>query len=313
MIFLSSNIVVKIDCLVMIRDWITAMRLRTLPLAIASISMGGFLAYFKDSFKGQIFLFCLITTLLLQILSNLANDYGDAVHGADSKNREGPSRAVQSGTLSKSSMKRAITIFAMLSLGSGLYLLHVSQLSTTTYLIFLGLGIMAIIAAILYTNGKLPYGYKGLGDVSVFIFFGIVTVMGTFFLQSKSFDWDLLLPASSIGFFTVGVLNVNNIRDIKSDLAAGKKSIAGRLGRKKAVLYHSLLLTAGIGMTFLFVLLNYSHPIQFIILLVIPFLFTNLKAVSNEENALILDPYLKQLSLTTLFFVFLFGVSILMI
>ena len=157
----------------MIKAWLSAFRLRTLPLALASIGMGSFLAGAEGLFDWQIFVFCALTTIFLQILSNLANDYGDSVHGADSLDREGPQRAVQSGQISKKDMFGAMVVFAFLSLISGLYLLYLAIDSTQSFWLFLGLGILAIIAAITYTAGKRPYGYAGLGDISVLLFFWV--------------------------------------------------------------------------------------------------------------------------------------------
>ncbi|NNK89744.1 MAG: 1,4-dihydroxy-2-naphthoate polyprenyltransferase [Saprospiraceae bacterium] len=291
------------------KKWITAMRLRTLPLAFASIAMGAFLAASHNSFVLSIFILCVVTTLLLQILSNLANDYGDSVHGADNEERKGPSRAVQSGALSPSAMKKAIIITSILSLVSGLYLLHISNLNFSEYLIFIGFGLLAIIAAILYTNGKLPYGYKGLGDISVFIFFGLLAVVGSYYLQTRNLDPMIFLPGTSVGLFTVAVLNINNIRDIESDLAAGKKSIPARLGRKNAVVYHAILLTGGLMASLVYVSLNFTSIWQLSFLVILPALLINFNAVRTKVEAGLLDPYLKQMALTTLIFVIVFGVT----
>lgn len=285
------------------------MRLRTLPLALSCIGMGGFLAASQDGFNPYVFFLCLLTTIFLQILSNLANDYGDTIHGADNNARVGPSRSVQSGLISSSAMKSAMFILILLSLGSGIALLYFSDISVQEFMIFMGLGVIAIIAAVLYTNGKLPYGYIGLGDLSVFLFFGIIGVLGTYYLQTKTMDWQLLLPSASCGLLTVAVLNVNNIRDIESDKLAGKNSIPVRLGREHAKLYHAILLLSGIVLALIYVILNFSTPRQLIFLLVLPLLFVNAKAIYTKPAEL-LDPYLKQMALTNLVFVLLFGISI---
>lgn len=243
-----------------VKSWIAAMRLRTLPLTIACIALGALLAASRSFFSWSIFALCLSTALFLQILSNLANDYGDTVHGADHEDREGPLREVQSGNISLSQMRVAMTIFAALSLISGIVLLQAANLSSQTYLVFLGLGLIAILAAVLYTNGKLPYGYIGLGDLSVFIFFGLLGVAGSYFLYHGPWSWDILLPASSCGLLTVAVLNINNIRDIESDKKAGKYSIPVRLGRNNAVLYHYSLLSLALIMALIFVIMNYEVP-----------------------------------------------------
>ncbi len=296
----------------MIKNWIEAFRLRTLPLALASIGMGSFLAAANQGFSWLVFGLTSLTTILLQILSNLANDYGDTQNGADSVEREGPKRAVQSGAISPKAMLQAMIIFGILSFVSGVALLYFSLQSWRLILIFLAFGILSIIAAITYTAGSKPYGYAGLGDLSVFIFFGWLGVMGTYFLHTQSFDWLILLPATTCSCFAVAVLNINNIRDINSDKKAGKITIPVRLGREKAVTYHFTLLIIGVfsAVTFMF-LLNLSI-VAYSFLLVLPLLIINAKAVATKKIALELDPYLKQMALTTLLFVLVFGIGLLL-
>lgn len=292
------------------KHWIKAFRLRTLPLALASIGMGTFLAAASGSFQADIFALCALTTIFLQVLSNLANDYGDSIHGADGEQRVGPARAIQSGVITPAAMKKAIAIFVVLSLASGIGLIYLAfGWSVKVFAIFLGLGILAIIAAITYTSGSRPYGYAGLGDISVLIFFGFIAVMGSAFLFEKELRWEYVLPAISTGLFSVAVLNVNNIRDIESDRVAGKYSIPVRLGRNKAVIYHWVILSIGYLTTLVYIGLNYSSPFQFLVLLVIPLLLKNARAVKVHEEASALDPFLKQMALSTLFFVILFGVG----
>jgi 1,4-dihydroxy-2-naphthoate octaprenyltransferase len=219
-----------------VKAWISAFRLRTLPLALASIFLGSFIAAAHGAFDWLIFSLCVLTTLFLQILSNLANDYGDSIHGADGEHREGPSRAVQAGLISATQMKKAMTVFGVLSFITGVLLIYTAfQAQWWLALIFLGLGLGAIYAAIRYTAGKNPYGYKGLGDLFVLLFFGLVGVGGSYFLYTQVLDWFILLPATGCGLLAVGVLNVNNIRDIKSDEVSGKRSIPVRIGRENAV------------------------------------------------------------------------------
>ena len=294
--------------------WISAARPRTLPLALSSILMGNFLAAAAHSFSWSICLLTVLTTILLQILSNLANDYGDAVNGKDTDARIGPARAVQSGAISAASMRRAVGFFSILSLASGLGLLYVAlqNANLQTFLSFLGLGILAIIAAITYTAGKKPYGYAGLGDLSVLIFFGWVGVLGAYYLQTQQIDWALLLPASSCGLFAVGVLNLNNLRDIDSDAFTGKRSIPVRLGRKKAVVYHWLLLILGMTCSIFYLFLFQNSPFQWLFLLSFPLFVRNGMVVSANKNPRDLDPYLKQMALSTLLFVLLFGIGFLL-
>ncbi len=175
--------------------------------------------------------------------------------------------------------------------------------------VFLGLGVLAIIAAITYTAGYRPYGYAGLGDISVLIFFGFVAVMGSAYLYEQQLNWYYALPAISTGLFSVAVLNVNNIRDIESDKQAGKYSIPVRLGRQRAVVYHWALLSLGLTTTLVYIGLNFESPFQLLVLLIIPLLLKNARAVKVYEEAAALDPFLKQMALSTLFFVILFGVG----
>jgi len=274
--------------------------------------MGGFLAASNGAFKWNIFTLCVVTTIFLQVLSNLANDYGDSIHGADSADRKGPSRAVQSGAISAKQMKVAVFIFIVLCLVSGISLLLVSfGLNWQAILFFFGLGVLSILAAIAYTVGKRPYGYAGLGDFSVLIFFGLVGVMGSYYLFTQRISWHELLPALSCGFFSIGVLNINNIRDIESDKKAGKFSIPVRIGRRKAIVYHWILLISGLLSTTLYSVLIYRSPWQFLFLLSTPLILKNALAVSNKPSSE-LDPYLKQMALSTLLFVILFGIGIIL-
>jgi 1,4-dihydroxy-2-naphthoate octaprenyltransferase len=274
--------------------------------------MGGFLAASAGTFRWDIFLLCVTTTIFLQILSNLANDYGDSVHGADSHARKGPSRAVQSGAISAQQMKAAVALFVILCLASGISLLLVSfGLNWNSILFFLALGLISIGAAIAYTVGRRPYGYIGLGDISVLIFFGLVGVLGSYYLFAKELSWVHVLPALSCGFFSMGVLNINNIRDIESDKQAGKYSIPVRIGREMAVRYHWALLVAGQCAAILFSVLLYTSPWQFLFLLAAPLFIRNGKAVATKPSHE-LDPYLKQMAISTLLFVLLFGVGLIL-
>lgn len=292
------------------QTWLIAMRPRTLPLALSCIAMGGFLAAAQGQFSGLITLLCAFTTLLLQIASNLANDYGDSIHGADSAERAGPTRAVQSGRITRQAMRQAIAITVLLTLVSGLALiwlaLGVEELLMA--LLFGLLGGAAIWASITYTAGGKPYGYVGLGDLSVLIFFGWLGVMGTYFLQTKTLPPLIFLPATSCGLFAVAVLNINNVRDIASDLKAGKRSIPVRIGRKNAARYHWALLGFGLLCAIAYVWLTYRSPWQFLFLLTLPLLVRSGVAVRSAPTEA-LDLSLKQMALTSLLFVLLFGVG----
>ncbi len=272
--------------------------------------MGGFLAADAGVFRWSIFLLCILTTVLLQILSNLANDYGDSIHGADNPDRKGPSRAVQSGAISPAQMRIAIALFGAFSFVTGIVLLWVSfGFQWGALLFFLALGLLSIGAAITYTIGRRPYGYAGLGDVSVLIFFGLVGVIGSYYLFTKTISWFEVLPALSLGFFSVAVLNINNIRDIESDRLAGKLSIPVRVGRPKAVVYHWLLLSLAIAFSFLYTILKLNSPWQFLFILAVPLFIRNAIAVKRKPSEQ-LDPYLRQMAISTLVYVLLFGVGL---
>ena len=274
--------------------------------------MGGFLAYTAGAFRWDIFLLCILTTIFLQVLSNLSNDFGDSVHGADSFHRKGPSRAVQSGAIRPVQMKVAIVFFGILSLITGLVLLFVAfGFDWKAIGFFLVLGLLSIGAAITYTIGKKPYGYLGLGDLSVLIFFGLVGVMGSYYLFTRDISWYEVLPALSMGLLSIAVLNINNIRDLDSDKMAGKYSIPVRLGRRKAIAYHWLLLTLALLFALLYTLATYHSPLQFMYLIALPLFLKNALAVSRKQPEF-LDPYLKQMALSTLLFVLLFGAGLIL-
>jgi 1,4-dihydroxy-2-naphthoate octaprenyltransferase len=252
-----------------------------------------------------------LTAVLLQIVSNLANDFGDSQHGADHARREGPKRAVQSGAISEKTMLRAIAIAALLSMVSGLALLWFAfgDDARELFILFVLLGALAIIAAIAYTAGFRPYGYAGLGDLSVLLFFGWLGVMGTYFLHTLRFDWLIIFPATCSGLLAVAVLNVNNIRDAESDRLAGKRTISVRIGPKRARVYHWMLLATAVLCACVYVLLVYSSLWQFLFVLAVPLLIKNGLAVWRTQSPREINPLLKQLSLVTLLFVLLFSVG----
>ncbi len=296
-----------------VRAWLKAIRLRTLPLALASIAMGSFLAAFDGSFSWNVLIFSGLTTIFLQILSNLANDYGDFKHGADSAHRTGPSRAVASGAISPAEMKTGIIVITLAALVSGLILIsHLLTFGVIYFISFLAAGILAILAALGYTMGKKPYGYAGLGDIFVMLFFGIVGVAGTYFLNTGTIRLIHILPALSTGFFATAVLNINNIRDVDSDKLAGKKSIPVRIGRLAAVKYHWFLLSAGWVAALAYNLLDFRGPFQFLFLFSTPLLIINGNQVAALSASEKLDACLRKMALTTLFFVLTFGIGLLL-
>ncbi|WP_124980795.1 1,4-dihydroxy-2-naphthoate octaprenyltransferase [Nonlabens xiamenensis] len=323
--------------------WISAARLRTLPLSISGILVGSAYAYYDINRTYKAFasvlsdasdtstitfynflipILALITTLGFQVLSNFANDYGDGVKGTDNEDRIGPMRAIQSGLISPQQMKVAMTITALVTLASAVTLIYVSlgweQLLIS--LLFLSLGIAAIWAAIKYTVGDNAYGYRGLGDVFVFIFFGPVSVEGIYFLITKSWNWQMLLPSICIGLLSVAVLNLNNMRDAESDKKAGKNTLVVKMGWSKAKLFHYTLITGAFVSSSLFYItvwyrgyLNLSTPdanllIFLPVLAFIP-LFLHLLRVQKTQVPALLDPELKKVALSTFLFALLAIIS----
>lgn len=292
--------------------FIKAARLRTLPLSFSAVITGSSLAIFSGKTETLVIILCLVTTLFLQILSNLANDYGDFIKGTDNEQRVGPSRTMQSGEITKSEMKTGILICVLLSLSFGIWLVYEGTrgMGKDDFIFFIALGLGAIAAAIFYTVGKKAYGYNGLGDVFVFIFFGLIGVTGTYYLQAQNFSYQLLLPAATIGFFSAGVLNLNNLRDHINDKLSNKNTLVVKLGFEKAKIYHLFLLLSGFICAVIFVSMNFISPWQFVFLAIIPLLLKNLLTVLRSKDPKELDPLLKQLAITTFLFSILFGLGL---
>jgi 1,4-dihydroxy-2-naphthoate octaprenyltransferase len=293
-------------------SWFRAFRLRTLPLSFSSIILGSLLALWKGSFYVDILIGALVTTLFLQILSNLANDYGDFKNGLDNQNRVGPERSVQSGEISLRAMRNAIILFSILAFASGLWLLKAASKSIDfgTLIIFLSIGVLAILAALKYTMGKKPYGYRGMGDIAVFLFFGLAGVAGTYFLHTNELSWEEFLPAIAIGLLATGVLNLNNMRDEENDRNSGKRSLVVIMGQKKAKLYHAFLILGAIASAVTFTLLHFNSIYQFLFLLAVPMLLQNLIVVFRNEKPSELDSELKKLALATLIFAITMGIGL---
>jgi 1,4-dihydroxy-2-naphthoate octaprenyltransferase len=286
-----------------IAAWISAARLRTLPLSLSGILVGSALAFPEGEFDSSIFWLAIATTLGLQILSNFANDYGDGVKGTDNEERIGPMRALQSGIITDQEMKRAILLTSTLTALLALSLIYLSFKGDNFIwsLVFIALGAFAIIAAIKYTVGKSAYGYRGLGDVFVFIFFGLVSVLGVNFLMTKQLDIRLLLPATSIGLLSSAVLNLNNMRDENGDRNADKKTLVVIFGKQFAKRYHFSLIIMAFLSLFLFIaiyfgLQNFIFYLPFIAFLP---LGSHLKNVLSYKNPKTLDPELKKVALST--------------
>ena len=294
--------------------WIDAFRLRTLPLALSSTFVGSFLAVPEGKFKTPVLLFSALTTTFLQILSNLANDYGDSKNGVDNENRVGPERTVQSGRISLAGMKKLVITFIILSLISGLLLIYfgLTKLPFLYSLLFLIIGISAIVAAVKYTVGRNPYGYSGFGDPFVFLFFGLVGVCGTYYLHTNEFNVWTLLPAAAIGLLSTGVLNLNNMRDIENDSLSGKRTLVVRLGQKNAKVYHTSLIVMAVLISLLYTLIFWESYYQLLFLLTLPFLFLNIKTVLGNKIPTELNIELKKLALTTFAFSLSFGVGLIL-
>jgi 1,4-dihydroxy-2-naphthoate polyprenyltransferase len=248
-----------------IKAWLSAMRLRTLPLAASSIITGYALARFDGYNNTKVFFLALTTSLLLQILSNLSNDLGDFLKGTDNNNRVGPARALQSGALQKREMVIGVILTSLLCLVSGTLLLTEAislNEDVWRFLSFFLLGLYAIAAAIRYTVGKSAYGYAGFGDVFVFVFFGWIGAVGTYVLCTGNIDLHVFLPASSVGAMSTMVLNLNNMRDHVNDAACGKRTMVVKIGFRKAKLYHlSLYLMSCV----FFALWMLVHPVSSLI------------------------------------------------
>ena len=290
-----------------ISSWINAARLRTLPLSISGIIVGSSIAAQLGYFDIAIFSLALGTTLGLQILSNFANDYGDGVKGTDNEDRIGPARAIQSGLISQKEMKLAMVITAVSTLLLAVLLIYAAFGSEQllSALVFFILGIAAIIAAIKYTVGNSAYGYKGMGDIFVFIFFGLVAVYGSYYLYSKDHEIVSLFPAMSIGFLSVAVLNLNNLRDRISDAKANKLTLVVKLGERRAKNYHYILILGSLFCFLIYSALTSTELNDFIYLpAFIPLVF-HLKRVVDNHDPKLLDPELKIVALST------FGISVL--
>lgn len=289
--------------------WVAAARLRTLPLSIAGIVVGNALAIQNDGFCPYVFGGSLLTAIVFQILSNFANDYGDGLKGTDNQERIGPKRVLQQNLLSEKSLFRGVLITAVigfiLATVTILISFEVSELKSS--LVFLALAVAAIFAAYKYTAGKGAYGYYAMGDVFVFIFFGLLAVGGSYFLQTKQLNNIIWCFATAIGGLSTAVLNLNNMRDMQNDIAVGKKTIAALLGLKGAKIYHTILLLGSITALSVGVLYNYKGCVGYIPLLaVIPLLLQlvwTLKLKSHKD----FDGLLKPLALTA------FGTSILLL
>ncbi|MBP6041155.1 MAG: 1,4-dihydroxy-2-naphthoate octaprenyltransferase [Flavobacterium sp.] len=292
------------------KHWIEAARLRTLPLSVSGIIVGSMYALANPTenvltptevFNWKLFAIAIVTTLGLQILSNFANDYGDGLKGTDNEDRVGPKRTIQSGLITPQEMKRAIVLTSVLTMLSAIYLIYLAfgAHNLGYSLFYLILGIVAIASAIRYTVGNSAYGYRGFGDVFVFVFFGLVSTLGVNFLYSKQLDAILFLPATAIGFLSVAVLNLNNMRDEASDRKSGKNTLVVKMGIENAKKYHYLLILGAMALVVLFAILSHFKFDQYLFLLAFVPLVKHINTVVKNQNSKLLDPELKKVALST--------------
>ncbi|OBX24916.1 1,4-dihydroxy-2-naphthoate prenyltransferase [Gelidibacter algens] len=294
-----------------LKPWLSAFRLRTLPLSISGIIIGSCFAAYNGFFNPIVFVLALLVTVALQILSNLANDYGDGVKGTDNETRVGPMRAIQSGKITPDQMFEGLKINILIvifltvlliynAFGHGYFLYS---------LLFFGLGAISVYAALKYTMGDSAYGYKGLGDVFVLIFFGFVSVVGSYFLYTKQLDHIVVLPSIAVGLLSVGVLNLNNMRDIASDKISRKITMAVKLGKVKSKQYHLFLVISAMGVGVVFAILYYTSLYNFIFLLSYIPLTIHIIKISKATISSDFDSQLKVLALSTFLFSLLLGIG----
>ena len=292
-----------------LKIWLQAARLRTLPLSLSGIIVGNGLAYGNDRFSLVILVLSLATTIAFQVLSNFANDYGDGVKGTDNESRIGPARVLQQALLTRAQLKKGIQICAVVSLVFAFALIYVAfGTSDLQYsLIFVLLGIASVVAAIKYTVGTNAYGYKALGDLFVFLFFGGVSVLGSYFLQVHEFQIELILPATSLGLLSVGVLNLNNMRDLHTDKEVNKITMAVLLGASLSKAYHTFLLIGAV-LTAVFYVKMDIQPAYLFMIAVLPMMI-HLRRVLGYTDPQEFDPELKRLALCTFLFAILFAIG----
>ena len=286
-----------------------SMRLRTLPLSMGGVILGILLATADFKVNVWVAILIVLTTVCLQILSNLSNELGDVLHGTDTADRKGPQYGLNSGVLTIRQMKVLIGIFVAecIICGTAMTLVSFGTLWEMTPILVLLMGAGAIMGAMKYTLGRNPYGYRGLGDVYVFLFFGLVAVLGSYFVASHTLFWRLLLPGAAVGCFSVGVLNVNNIRDMETD-AANRVTVAIRLGEKKAKIYQTVLIVLGWIFMLAYCQLRMFSWWHYLFVLTLPLFILHLRGVWKRTGKA-LDPMLSLLVMSTFLFCVLAGVG----
>jgi len=294
-----------------LKPWLSAMRLRTLPLSVSGIILGTCFAYYNGHFSPWVLVLAILTTISLQILSNLANDFGDSENGADNDERVGPLRAVQSGDITPDEMLDAIkfNIIVVIILTLSLIWAAFGPTNFLFLLLFIFLGGMSVYAALNYTMGDSPYGYRALGDVFVFIFFGLISTIGSYLLYMHTIDHVVVLPAIALGLLSVGVLNLNNMRDLDADANVGKITLAVKLGIERAKKYHFVLIVGAMIITVIFSILYYVEPYNFMYLLAFIPLILHLKKIKTANAPDDFDSQLKVLALSTFLFSLLLGIG----
>ena len=304
-----------------VKSYIKAARLRTLPLSISGIILGSYLGNeFVNSllehtirtsiWESSIFWLAIFTTVGFQVLSNYANDYGDGIKGSD-KNRTGEVRMVSSGAITPKQMKTAMISTTTITLLIALLLIYVAFGSKNFgySILFFGLGIASIAAAIKYTVGNSAYGYSGFGDIFVFLFFGLLSVVGSYFLYTKMINFEIFLPAFSIGLLSTAVLNLNNLRDREQDKTNKKNTLVVKLGVVRAKKYHYFLIIGALITALIYTVLNFSSIYEFVFLVAFIPLVKNMITVSRNNTPAELDGELKKVALSTFLFAILFGIG----
>ena len=298
-----------------LKMWWETARPKTLPLALASIFTGSALGYWANpqGFNGLVMALCLLTTILLQVLSNFANDYGDHQKGSDTEERIGPLRGIQKGAISAKELKWGLILMVMASFLSGSFLIGIAYENLSDLFAFAGLGILAIVAAITYTVGVKPYGYMGLGDISVLVFFGLLGVGGTYYLQTHSIASHIILPAIGSGLLASAVLNINNLRDIEQDAKASKNTLAVRLGAYKGRVYHCILLSVAAlcYLAFAVATATATSWTNYLFVLAMPLLAKHAIFVYRSQQPSELRPMLAQMSMISLLINILFSLGLL--
>lgn len=291
--------------------WTSTMRLRTLPLSISGIILASCFAVYNGCFNWLIATLAILTTLSFQILSNLANDYGDGIKGTDNNDRIGPDRAIQTGKISPDEMFNAIKINVLISIALAFFLIFTAFGVKHFFLtvVFFLLAIASVAAAIRYTVGNNAYGYKGLGDIYVFVFFGLVSVIGCYILYAKTIDHVVFLPAITIGLLSAAVLNLNNMRDVESDKKSNKITLVVKMGIHNAKIYHTVIIGLAIVLSGLFGILYFTsfYDLMFVVAY-IP-LIIHIKKVLKNTDPKLLDPELKKVALTTVLLAVLMGIG----